>query len=92
MEGAACVGDVRSSWKKEVICGACCTAALEAVVGEAGALAEAVCSASMFMFLEVSTRGVPPAHGGWCVLCAHGTDVYHPAAPVIYTGDIGRGP
>ena len=62
MPGAACVGEVRSSWKNELIRGACCTAAVEAVVGEAGALAEAFFSPSTFMFSEVSTRGVPPAH------------------------------
>ena len=41
-------------------------AVVEAVVGEAGALAEALCSPSTFMFLEVSTRGIPPAHRVWC--------------------------
>ena len=44
MAETACVGEVRSS------CGACCTAAVEAVVGEAGVLAEASCSPSKFKF------------------------------------------
>ena len=64
----------RSALENDVICGTCCTAAVEAVVGEAGALAEALCSPSTFMFLEVSTRGVPPAP---VVLCAHEHMFYH---------------
>ena len=31
-----------------------------------GTCTEAFCSPSTFMFLEVSTRGVPPAHRVWC--------------------------
>ena len=67
-----------------MICGACCTAAVEAVVGEAGALAEAFCSPSTFMFLEVSTQGVPPAHGVWCCV---------PTGQMLYDpGGIKEGP
>ena len=71
--GVACLEEVCSRRKNEVICGAC-TAAVKAVVEEAKVLAAVFCSPCAFMLLEVSMRGASPHADVVCVCDAHGAD------------------
>ena len=76
---AACLEEVCSRRKSEVICGAC-TAAVEAVVEEVEVLAAAFCSPCAFMLLE----GASP-HADVCAMLMGQMLLYHP-------GDRRRGP
>jgi len=84
--GAACLEEVCSRRKNEVICGAC-TAAVKAVVEEAKVLAAAFCSPCAFMLLEVSMRGASP-HADVVCVC----DVPMGQMLLYHPGDRRRGP